>query len=351
MGRSDFKPGLESLRGIAALAVAVAHSMSALPATSSIQAIIDGSLLRVITPSSAVVIFFVLSGYVLGQSFAAKPDYREFVIRRVFRIMPALIASLLIAFCIRIALSVDAPPETTGYFRTNWWPTPTLQDLWNNLVFADFRVNGPTWSLWPELIGSALLPILIYMHLKTPPKYRWVLFAFLATAIAFTPMRLLLYFYGGWFIADRVSIALEERPAARFVVLTIGLGLIVYFGPDPITFKMRTIVPSGIGAALLVAAIASTRYSVLETAPLRFIGRISYSLYLLHWPVFYAVTVLLLQAAPSSLAGNPTIGATTLAVAIPLSALAHRWIELPAIALGRKLITAISRMRVAPQVC
>lgn len=109
-------------------------------------------------------------------------------------------------------------------------------------------------------------------------------------------------------------------------------------------FKARTIIPSGIGATLLVAAIASTAYRVLDVAPVRFLGRVSYSFYLLHWPVFYLCVVVALKFAGNSAPwlGNLTMMVVSIAVALAVAWLSYLFIERPFMKI--RFTTAITRV-------
>jgi peptidoglycan/LPS O-acetylase OafA/YrhL len=115
------------------------------------------------------------------------------------------------------------------------------------------------------------------------------------------------------------------------MLLLGGLALLIGFGRDPVDFKFRTIIPSGIGATLLIAAIASTRYKALEVWPLRFLGRVSYSFYLLHWPIFYLCVMAALRIVPflTGATANVIVMIASICVALPAAALSYRFIERP----------------------
>lgn len=330
MEKGEFKPGLESLRGLAALAVAMSHGRSAFIQQDG-NPVVDFAI-NIFQPSSAVVVFFVLSGHVLGGSLARNPDYPTFAVRRLFRILPAFVFAVLFAYAASTMVRIDPAPQIlTPFFQSVFWPAPTWGEVWDNLLFKSFRVNGPTWSIWPELMGSAILPLVFFVHAKIPPRYQWLLFAIVATIFAFSQLRLFLYFYAGFFLVPRIAFAIAQRPTARVAVLLSGLAILVAFGTDPVNFKARTIIPSGIGATLLVAAIASTDYRVLDSAPIRFLGRVSYSFYLLHWPVFYLCVIVALKSAGGAdlQFGNLTLMVVSIAVALIAAWFSYRFVERP----------------------
>lgn len=309
------------------MVVALSHGRSAFAEPGGASNVVD-FLLGIFQPASAVVVFFVLSGYVLGRSLSNNANYLTFAIRRLLRILPAFIVSVLFAYLAVSLLRIEpAPSSLSAFFQSVFWPAPTLGDLYDNLLLIDSRVNGPTWSIWPELVGSAILPIVVFIHEKTPQKYRWPLFAILAIVVAFSQLRLFLYFYMGYFIAPQISTVIAERPIARSVVLFAGLALLIAFGHDPVNFKSRTIIPSGIAATLLIAAIASTRYGLLEVGPLRFLGRVSYSFYLLHWPIFYLCVMAFMKTSGATT--NLFMMGISIAATLVFASLSYRFIELP----------------------
>jgi peptidoglycan/LPS O-acetylase OafA/YrhL len=331
MKKLEFKLGLETLRGLAALVVAMSHGRCAFVEPGTVSYIAN-FVLDIFQPASAVVVFFVLSGYVLGRSLSNATNYFAFSVRRLFRILPAFVVSVLFAYLVIYLVRIEpAPASTTAFFQSAFWPAPNWNDLYDNLLLLNSRVNGPTWSIWPELLGSAILPVVTNIHRKVSEKYQWLVFAVVAVILAFSQVRLFLYFYMGYFVAPRLSGFIASRQTARSIVLLIGISLLIAFGHDPVDFKSRTIIPSGIGATLLIAAIASTRYKVLEIRPFRFLGRISYSFYLLHWPIFYLCVVVSLETMPflTGATANLIVMIVSIGMTLPVALLSYRFIERP----------------------
>ena len=115
-----FIPGMEFLRGIAALSVVLYHvwqGFADTPATG-----LDAFLFQVLkgfgNGIGAVVAFFVISGFVLARSLEANPDPVRFFKNRLFRLFPAGIAvvALLTAlhawFGIYVVYEGDFAPST-----------------------------------------------------------------------------------------------------------------------------------------------------------------------------------------------------------------------------------------------
>ena len=162
-----FVPALESVRGIAALAVLFGHACWGLAGGNwellqrtvwelSGEALLRRVILAVFNGNAAVSLFFVLSGFVLALSLDrdARAFPRKaiaFAGRRVLRIYPALAVNLVLAAVVLAALA--APTSS---------PHPTAGDLRANLLLVRFDVNGPTWTMLVELLA---VPLLLVCHL------------------------------------------------------------------------------------------------------------------------------------------------------------------------------------------
>jgi peptidoglycan/LPS O-acetylase OafA/YrhL len=107
-------------------------------------------------------------------------------------------------------------------------------------------------------------------------------------------------------------------------------------------FAPLEVAAMGAGAAVLVASavhVPALRRA-LAAGPLLFLGRISYSLYLLHWAV---LTFFAPRLVDGSMRGNLALLLVVVPVAIALSVPAYRWVERPSIALGNRLCRRIAR--------
>ena len=340
--KPGFKPGLESLRGLAALVVAINHGQSAMVEPDGAPKAFDWIIYH-LNPGSAVIIFFVLSGYVLGASLSSNMNYIGYAIRRVLRILPAFIFSVLFAAIVISLIGSDSPPAAaTSFFQTVFWPAPTWKDILNNLVFIDFRVDGPTWSIWPELVGSAFIPVAFVIHAKFGKDLQWLIGGLLLLAMVASPYcRYLIYFYAGFFAVPRLMPLVAGRPLVRTAILLLGALMLASFGNGNSSYSMKTIAPPAFGATLLIAAIASTKYRILESGPLRFLGRISYSFYLLHWPIFYVCAIAVFarpDIVPVGFGGNIFIMIASIAVTIVAADISNRLIERPFMEASRSLI-------------
>jgi peptidoglycan/LPS O-acetylase OafA/YrhL len=347
--RAEFDPNLESLRGIAALSVALAHSFAVFVDLADVGAAhqwawqVYGWLGTAMPPGGGVILFFVLSGYVLGHSLERNANYTDFIIRRAFRIFPALWLSLIVAFAVLHLLAVPRPTSgTTDWFINVYWPTPTWGDLALNAVLWKSNVNAVAWTLLPEVIGSLLLPVFVIVHAHTKNAGRFGLLLALCAAGTITgrpSIQFLFCFYLG-FMLPRLIAPLVKTRVAGILTATLGTAMIIAgnrYG-TPYTGPMRF--ASGFGAAILISAVISEPrpWRWLSFTPLRFLGRISYSFYLLHLPILYCCAALALTLPPEFRSGiltNMMLAAVSIPAAGIVAAATHSLVERPAIRFSR----------------
>ena len=99
-------------------------------------------------------------------------------------------------------------------------------------------------------------------------------------------------------------------------------------------------------AACTPGGAAALPARLLRSAPLQWLGRISYSLYLTHMLAFYSLSGLVLALAPHLLQSGRAVFLAavmplTIALALALSTAAHRLIEQPGIDLGHRAARAL----------
>lgn len=351
---------LDGVRGIAALVVLVHHWFNALAMSREARRpLFEGFAAPFVNGQGAVVVFFVLSGYVLAQSLArgrGPIDWPVFYTKRVFRIHPPYLFALLFAWFASFAYARDIDAGS-GLAHVMWQMaqvhlTPGelgLYALFPGSAGGQLSVGG---TLRVEMIFSLLLPLLA---LAARPAYGIPLVvASLATFALPYELRDLWYaidFAAGIALfqqRDAIGRALHRVPRAlrwslpvlavvilclpHFLGWTYVAGGILIAGWD-----RRDIFVMAFGAALLVACAASLPgfARALSRPPLLFLGRISFSLYLLHVPILHLLAPRIV--APDRPGSAWLLLLALVAVVIPASVASHRWIELPAIALGNRV--------------
>jgi peptidoglycan/LPS O-acetylase OafA/YrhL len=329
--RSARLPGLEGIRGIAALYVVLHHCyllcFPGFPANTG--PFWTGWLLY---GHFAVVIFIVLSGFSLTIS-PARNDWQlgsglGFAQRRAWRVLPPYWAA--VAISLIISSFVAQPGEVAPTARSVWVYGFLLQD-----IFGAPSPNGALWSIAVEAQLYALFPFLLLMLRRSGTA--------LAIATILAPVALI-----GWFAPSVPIVHMLLRLMPQFAVLfAIGVAaaglidkeewlpylpwlalitavapgvMIVYSGSE---WTMQNLfwvdIALGPASGLLLACVAKGRpksiVAALESRPVRALGVFSYSLYLIHAPL--VVLVYRLIVAPVAASG-PRAFTLMLLVAVPV---------------------------------
>ncbi|QOZ27266.1 acyltransferase [Bradyrhizobium sp. CCBAU 51753] len=342
---------LDSIRGVAALLVAIAH-----------LALVDDALgfeikyvgvLR--APDFAVDLFFVLSGFVLFyQLQTERPSYLVFVARRFLRLFPPCIIAVLASYAIYLHLAPAAIQHLTPWFREVSWPPGITFDQFLVHLTLSNPLNlllPPLWSLVYEWRVSIVFPLVVVAFLNAPKLVSVVVLG-LTVMVAETSFWqqsqfdwiLSTTFYGSFFLAGaaiaRYQTAITDF-LGRWAVLRYAIFATVFYwvSVKPQMSGYENYLRMGVMAALFIAATVSDPLlqAVLSVRPLLFLGRISYSLYLWH----FIVIGVLFRALDGF---NPVlIAALCLIVSVLVAVLMHRLVEVPSIKMGR----AVSRWRPA----
>lgn len=316
-------PGLDGLRGIAALSVALGHCIVqvtglALWATSlrdfpsMAAADVGMRVASALFPSdAAVMVFFVLSGHVLWGSFQRKQSrfftgLPGYVAARLYRLYPLVIVS-----AIPIGLLSAAPA----------W------ELARNMLLLSDSLNGVLWSLQVEVVASFALFAVWGLTRGTG----WKLGVALVLAFGATPL-----FRGFgpvvFFPAFILGAGISLVPARVWrhgslvlagVVILLFTNVILGHGGITRCFEMA-------GATVLVGAVGSGQLPFLKWRLPLFLGAISYPFYLTH-EVGLALTKPWLAALPPlpSAAMILVLAVSSIALTIPLAWALHVCVENP----------------------
>lgn len=356
---------LDGLRGLAALVVVIRHTVNAIPMPRAWRdQLYESPLAILLTSQGAVQLFFVLSGWVLAASLARGPAgpraWIPFWVRRVCRIHLPFVCAAAVAFVASRWWHAPDPDAVTRWLLRSM-VRPSFGEFLASLAFpgSAARLLPIGWTLTIEMIYSFALPLLVWV---ARPARGGALLA-IALLGLLTPWRTVWYgldFALGVVLfqeRDAITGAIRRLPlAARAVLPAAGAALLsaplwhrVVEPGALIGFGRGEIVGMGIGAALLVAsALAMPALArALGCRPFAALGRISYSVYLLHRPLLTLVAPFVLT--PTLLASQLVVvkGVTTasavlllaivvvgsIAIAIPF----HRAVEIPAMRLGQTL--------------
>lgn len=300
-------------------------------------------------------VFFVISGYLIigllvrEASRTGRVDLPAFYGRRVRRLLPASLV-VVMASCVVGAVVLDPIRLTevfgdaawtstylanyhfaqapTGYFDTGE-PSPLLH-FWSLAVEEQFYVVWPLILLGLLKIGGHLRRLVgVTLGVLTAASFSmclWLTFAGTSDGYYALASRAWELIVGGF-----VAVALAPRPPrgrASLLMSVAGLGLVL---GSCAVISERTPFPGWAalapvaGAALLIAAGSGTASGPVQrllSVPIaRYVGDISYSLYLWHWPVL----ILGLARAKDTTAHRLLLAA----LAFLLAALSYRFIERP----------------------
>lgn len=357
-------PALDALRGIAAFAVLTHHCVlaglipippgawTALSRYTPLHLFVNGR--------APVILFFVLSGFVLARSLAGqacglRPGLR-FGLRRLCRIYLPFVAVLLLAAVAERATAGWAM-EAEGW-RARLWseaatPARVAEHLLMPVAGADLTLDRVAWSLVHEIRVSLFFPLLLAIARVSPallaaggvgalaighrasgcaslaclPFNGTDTASSFAATLYFAP-----FFLGGLLLAraeGRLAPMLPQAGAGRIAAWAVALYAMIV----PFKFGLLPDLPVGFGAAgviLLVATGAEAR-TLPRTACLSWLGRVSFSLYLVHLPVLALVLRL-----GGGLAPVPLL-ALTLGGALLGAELLYRAVEAPALRLSRSV--------------
>ncbi len=308
---------LDGLRGVAAFLVIWYHFFEGF-ATSPVDQMMNHGYL-------AVDFFFVLSGFVIGYAYDDRwksgMTAGRFMLRRLIRLQPMVVLSVMIgaiAFVIQGSVHWDGTPVAfhhvllalvLGLLMIPVLPGAGVEVRGNGEMFP---LNGPAWSLFFEYIGSILYAV--FLHRLSNRALRVVVIAsgIGLAACAIGNMSGAYHLGVGWSMADwgwiggflRLSFSFSAgllmsrtfRPRQIRGAFWICAAAIAVLMALPYPCGPEANVANGIydsvctllifPAIVYIGACGKTtdRFS---TNVCEFLGRLSYPIYIIHYPVMY----------------------------------------------------------------
>lgn len=335
MAEGKYRSDIDGLRAVAVIAVLLHHLNASL---------LPGGFV-------GVDVFFVISGFLITSQVYSEVKRNTFSLkgfyqRRINRIVPAL-ATVLLATVI-VGIFILSPVDL---IRLNVSALLSLLGVSNLYIwikygnyFAADAGEAPllhTWSLGIEEQFYVIWPLFIVLLYRLAPRYvlpilgigvvlavavsEYATGVFATAAYYLLPTRFFELMLGGvlgiYLQQPRAVGKLAAHALALAGYLLIGFALLALDAKS--TFPgLNALIPC-LGAALLILAGSGDRHSRLLTCrPMVFIGLISYSLYLWHWPLIAYLTYLEIPV-------DLPVGALLIAVSIGLSWLSWRYVEVP----------------------
>jgi len=365
-------PQLDSLSGLAALCVVLFHFKRtwidvAMPNHSSLSVKLFYYLTLPFTCGrEAVILFFILSGFVLSIPAVESraQTYGVFVVRRIFRIYFPYLVFLLVAILGDLA------------FQGKAINLPTLKDTWSGPIdwrlvgqhvlflgsFDTSKFDPPIWSLVDEMRISLVFPLLCAMTLRLK-TFTSLCVAGLLTLVSVIAVNLTHHgsqffmavntvHYAGMFILGINLVRESESISKIYNRLSrggrIAVGLVAYlifadgqqilgsiveaYFHRELTIEGEWVTALGAAGLICISLNSKSLQRVLLWPPIHNLGKMSYSVYLLHYLVLMAALHLFFERIPLL-----PIFAICLVATLAVSWVSYRAVEVPFINLGRKL--------------
>jgi len=346
-----YRPDIDGLRAIAVTSVVAYHAGFSW---------IKGGFV-------GVDIFFVISGYLIGSLVYKEIRGRSFRIakfyeRRAKRILPALSGVLVFSYI--AAFLLLSPLEMRRFSETALATITSSSNIYFWLhtggYFSPDTALSPllmTWSLGVEEQFYILFPILMLILCKAPRRLQFLAIGFLATLSLAACIWGTLHSNPGvafymlhtraWELAAGVLLAMFEAnrphaasslpPFAAHALSVLGLALMslaIFALDDKIPFPGYAALLPVSGAVLIIAAQKGAVNRLLSWRPVVFVGLVSYSWYLWHWPMLSFARI-------TSVAGiSVRVGALIGLLSFGCAVISYKFVEQP----FRKSKTATPRL-------
>lgn len=373
---------LDSLRGVAALIVVIFHCLTSYVIFyNGNNHVFENKAMEVITltplkilwaGNEAVLLFFVLSGFVLSLPvFNGKPQlYSAYIVKRFFRIYIPYLVIMLVSTLLAV---------TFFDFKENAGLSEIYENRWDHKVtlkaFVSFlfmipeditNVNGVVWSLFHEMRISIVFPLFVFIIYKFKFIKSFTLsMALIILGIAlFQGLKTLTgnefvasiwsdFTMSAWFTVFFVlgSFLAKYRNRLEFINRTkwwVKLGMFVFslilinskgfLIPLNLNFWMIQQGIALVGILILFTVILNSELAdkLLTQKPLLWLGKVSYSLYLVHVPIIMVTTVFLGNLIPLELSFGVAV-----ILSLVVAGIAYNWVEAPTIKIGKKLSDSI----------
>ncbi|MFC3695314.1 acyltransferase family protein, partial [Chenggangzhangella methanolivorans] len=291
-----YRPEIDGLRAVAVLSVLLYHAAGLVP----------GGFV-------GVDVFFVISGYVITKTIAADLAAGSFGLwsfyeRRIRRIAPALGVTILATAAASAAILLPIDLEAMGKSAIAAALMVSNMLFWGQAGYFDAAAQAKpllhTWSLGIEEQFYLIFPLLVaglwrFARRAVVPVLAVLAAASFAASIWHLPVDpddvFYLAPYRFWELLIGALIALRPARAlegSAFAFLGLGLiaGAVLLYDDKTLFPGLAALAPT-LGAALAIngarEGMAAAR--LLAARPLVLVGKISYSLYLVHWPLIVLV--------------------------------------------------------------
>lgn len=347
--------GIEALRAIAATMIVIFHTVEL-----SKIAIPDSLVFIRSYFGLGVPLFYVLSGFVLAYGYGDKLNDRaailRFYLKRFFRIAPLFYAMLIV------------------WLAAGWWKwekTVPITDILLNISFTFGLVPGKHesivwagWSIGVEMIFYLIFPVVsvliagvrsgiivsLLMIFVSSSGYSAFDQAGLGSFSYMNFLTHLPFFLAGtlaYRIWESVRFQQNNRMGAMLFIVAAVIFVLAVWLPVTIPLKSPRLVALhrdilGVAFMFFVLSVSCWPNRLIVNRPLISLGRVSFSLYLLHPFVIVIFIFLDVYKRITEVLGNGYLGfsvciITTAAVLIPMSMASFKLIEKPGMSFGKQI--------------
>jgi peptidoglycan/LPS O-acetylase OafA/YrhL len=335
---------LDGLRGLLALFVMLQHAAIWRQWEITGERTLPPSRFFVHLGQGSVSLFFMVTAFLFGSKLLETPhgalDWTRMYVSRALRLIPLYLLFVFLLVFMALASTNFVLRESVLRFNLNvvHWLAFTMFDMPSVNRVAVSTFGGQAWSLPYEWLFYLVLPLMAVLVGRRDQSHGLVLASAIAAGAAAiwvanrggSPNAVM--FLGGWLAAVLMRGARAQRAAARWWSGLIALSAVAYIARTPIAFDYRSVIFLSI--PFLIVAGGNTLFGVLTSAPLRVLGEISYSLYLLHGIGLYFAFTLIGSARAARL--TPTGHWLVVYAATPLIIIlcwfTYRTVEAPAMA-------------------
>lgn len=358
---------LDGLRGVAALLVVFHHVFEGFAFAGSVNGVGNGTITHLNHGYLAVDFFFLLSGFVIGYAYDDRWQQGltlgNFFRRRIIRLHPMVVFAAIVGFAAfllqgserwdgsGVGLSMVMLALLAAMFMIPAWPGAPYEVRGNGEMFP---LNGPAWSLFFEYIGNILYALIVH---RLPTRVLAVVTTMLGILLAWMTVGDVagtgmfgigwtldgLNFWGGLVrmvfpYTLGMLMARRFRPVkvhGAFWIATITMTLLFMVpyipGKTPIcwngVFEAACII--FVFPVLLWLGASNQTAGQRQRAAYRFLGNLSYPLYIVHYPIFYLFYAWLIRTHTYTLADSWPQAFATVGGSIALAWLAMRFYDMP----------------------
>lgn len=296
-------------------------------------------------------VFFVISGYLISSIIireiqADNFSFLSFYERRIRRIIPALLVMLIAVVIVFQVFSL--PNQSLSSAESGIAALLSVSNFyfWKSSGYfaptAEFLPLLHTWSLAVEEQFYFIFPIMLLVVSKIKVPIKWIILIFAIVAFLFgfwlSISKPAVAYYllpaRSWELAVGAIIAAGVIPKIKSKLLSelapaFGVGLIVFslfwIRSDMVFPGWVALMPClGAGIVIHAGGRSWVAQRILSAQPMVYVGLLSYSLYLWHWPV-----LAFLRVRTASIHLDPLVAVLAIALTVFLAWLSWRFIERP----------------------